>query len=175
MITVASNIDLPIKLLFPKPNLNNTPQTFGILGLGDIVVPGLVIAVFLRFDFMKHILHKMKCNANKELLIPLNSAGFSRSYFHMGMVGYLVGIFISQIFGAIFQVPQPALLYLLPCTIFPVILLAILKGNFGEFIGWDEEFVNYKILKVHIIPEIKDNSDCPLFKCGAHIKFKSKK
>jgi minor histocompatibility antigen H13 len=41
MLTVAKNIDAPIKLLFPK-NWNIVPPEFSLLGLGDIVIPGLL-------------------------------------------------------------------------------------------------------------------------------------
>ena len=44
MITVATNLDVPIKLKMP----NN--DKFSILGLGDIVIPGVLVAWSLKFD-----------------------------------------------------------------------------------------------------------------------------
>ncbi|KAL0475332.1 signal peptide peptidase domain-containing protein [Neurospora intermedia] len=44
MITVAKKVDAPIKLVF------KSSSGFSMLGLGDIVVPGLVMALALRFD-----------------------------------------------------------------------------------------------------------------------------
>lgn len=44
MITVARKIDAPIKLVF------NTSRGVSMLGLGDIVVPGMLMAMALRFD-----------------------------------------------------------------------------------------------------------------------------
>jgi minor histocompatibility antigen H13 len=49
MLTVAKSIDAPIKLLFPKDWSTEEPQ-FALLGLGDIVLPGIFIAMCLRFD-----------------------------------------------------------------------------------------------------------------------------
>ena len=49
MLTVAKNIDAPIKLLFPKDWTADPPQ-FSLLGLGDIVLPGIFISMCLRFD-----------------------------------------------------------------------------------------------------------------------------
>jgi minor histocompatibility antigen H13 len=49
MLTVAKSIDAPIKLLFPKDWSTEEPQ-FSLLGLGDIVLPGIFIAMCLRFD-----------------------------------------------------------------------------------------------------------------------------
>ena len=45
----ASNIDLPIKLLIPLTSLNPY-KGFGHIGLGDIIIPGLLIAYTHKFD-----------------------------------------------------------------------------------------------------------------------------
>lgn len=52
MVTVAKNIDAPIKLMFPR-DLTTTPPQYSILGLGDIVIPGIFMSLCLRFDFLK--------------------------------------------------------------------------------------------------------------------------
>ena len=44
MVEVASQIDLPIKLLCPHLNYEPIPNACGGLGLGDIVIPGLVVS-----------------------------------------------------------------------------------------------------------------------------------
>ena len=54
MLTVAKSIDAPIKLLFPR-DWQADPPTFGLLGLGDIVLPGVFIAMCLRFDILKSL------------------------------------------------------------------------------------------------------------------------
>jgi minor histocompatibility antigen H13 len=53
MLTVAKSIDAPIKLLFPKDWSAEPPQ-FSLLGLGDIVLPGVFIALCLRYDILRH-------------------------------------------------------------------------------------------------------------------------
>ena len=52
MVTVATSIDAPIKLQFPK-DLSIDPPKYSILGLGDIVIPGIFVSLCLRFDFLK--------------------------------------------------------------------------------------------------------------------------
>lgn len=52
MVTVAKNIDAPIKLQFPR-DLTSDPPQYSILGLGDIVIPGIFVSMCLRFDFLK--------------------------------------------------------------------------------------------------------------------------
>lgn len=54
MLTVAKSIDAPIKLLFPR-NWSADPPEFSLLGLGDIVLPGVFIAMCLRFDIIKSL------------------------------------------------------------------------------------------------------------------------
>lgn len=54
MLTVAKGIDAPIKLKFPKDYSADPPQ-YSILGLGDIVIPGIFVSLCLRFDFLKSL------------------------------------------------------------------------------------------------------------------------
>ena len=54
MLTVAKSIDAPIKLLFPK-NWGATPPEFSLLGLGDIVIPGIFVSMCLRYDIIKSL------------------------------------------------------------------------------------------------------------------------
>jgi len=48
MVTVATSLDVPIKLVFPGPKRG------GMLGLGDVVLPGIMMAMALRFDLYLH-------------------------------------------------------------------------------------------------------------------------
>jgi minor histocompatibility antigen H13 len=54
MLTVAKSIDAPIKLLFPR-DWNADPVEYSLLGLGDIVLPGVFIALCLRYDIIKSL------------------------------------------------------------------------------------------------------------------------
>jgi len=49
MVSVAKAFDAPIKVVFPKDLFADTLQ-FSMLGLGDIVIPGIFVALALRFD-----------------------------------------------------------------------------------------------------------------------------
>ena len=61
MITVAKNIDAPIKLQFPR-DLTADPPQYSILGLGDIVIPGIFLSLCLRFDFLKTLKIESVCH-----------------------------------------------------------------------------------------------------------------
>ena len=61
MVTVATNIDIPAKLLFPRPvgpHQDPSKQALSMLGLGDIVLPGIIIGYALRFDLHLFYLRK---------------------------------------------------------------------------------------------------------------------
>ncbi|EEP79658.1 predicted protein [Uncinocarpus reesii 1704] len=69
MVTVAQKLDLPIKLLFPRPPTSKEDPSLtalAMLGLGDIVVPGTVIGLALRFDLYLHYLRKLSPKGNAE-------------------------------------------------------------------------------------------------------------
>ena len=68
MVTVAKNLDQPIKLLFPRPDQPGAEgkppvKSYSMLGLGDIVLPGLMIGLALRFDLHMYYLKKQKVAA----------------------------------------------------------------------------------------------------------------
>jgi minor histocompatibility antigen H13 len=70
MVTVAKNLDQPIKLLFPRPDAPGAEgkppvKSYSMLGLGDIVLPGLMIGLALRFDLHMYYLRKQKIAAAK--------------------------------------------------------------------------------------------------------------
>lgn len=49
MVTVAKAVDAPIKLMFPY-NWQAEPPLFSMLGLGDIVIPGVFVSLCLKYD-----------------------------------------------------------------------------------------------------------------------------
>ncbi|MCJ1435668.1 hypothetical protein MMC27_005043 [Xylographa pallens] len=63
MITVATKLDIPVKLLFPRPpGVNDDPnkKSLSMLGLGDVVLPGIMIGLALRFDLYLFYLKKQR-------------------------------------------------------------------------------------------------------------------
>uniref|UniRef100_A0AAV1T473 Minor histocompatibility antigen H13 n=1 Tax=Peronospora matthiolae TaxID=2874970 RepID=A0AAV1T473_9STRA len=51
MVTVATSVDALIKLIFPREFATDTEkQKNSILGLGDIVIPGIFVVMLLRYD-----------------------------------------------------------------------------------------------------------------------------
>src|SRR5262245_50996990 len=63
MVTVAKSLDVPIKLVFPRPAPADEPTakpSHAMLGLGDVVLPGIMIGLALRFDLFLFYLRRQK-------------------------------------------------------------------------------------------------------------------
>lgn len=75
-------LSLPGKLVFPS----STGSHFSMLGIGDIVMPGLLLCFVLRYD-------NYKKQASGEATSPANMSGRMQrvSYFHCTLIGYFVG------------------------------------------------------------------------------------
>jgi len=117
MVTVAKSFEAPIKLLFPK-NIWAETYSFSMLGLGDIVIPGIFIALLLRFDYFQA--NKLKKNANK-------------IYFRVCFLFYIIGLVTTIFVMHTFQAAQPALLYLVPACLGSSFILSILRGETNDF------------------------------------------
>lgn len=120
MVTVAKSFEAPIKLVFPQDLLEKglEASNFAMLGLGDIVIPGIFIALLLRFDV------SLKKN--------------SRTYFYSSFLAYIFGLGLTIFIMHTFKHAQPALLYLVPaCVGFPVIV-ALFKGELTEMFRYEE-------------------------------------
>jgi len=122
MVSVAKSFDAPVKLLFPK-NLFADPLQFSMLGLGDIVIPGIFIALLLRFDAKRSV----------------GKNNFSKTYFWTCFIGYFIGLVSTIVVMHTFQHAQPALLYLVPACIITSFGLAVLRGEVTQLLAYTEE------------------------------------
>jgi len=147
MVTVAKSIDAPIKLMFPK-DITAEEWQYSILGLGDIVIPGVFMSLCLRFDYLKNL--KLKealeyCEKEKDAFKKIpdflrrKAAECSKHYFIAVQVGYLIAIIATVVVMLIFEHGQPALLYLVPGCILSVVLTSLAKGEFSHLMEFNEE------------------------------------
>ncbi|XP_065201592.1 signal peptide peptidase-like 3 isoform X2 [Planococcus citri] len=127
----APKLSLPGKLVFPS--LHHSGH-FSMLGLGDIVMPGLLLCFVLRYDAYKksQLLHLAETG-----LPPPNHLN-KLSYFHCSLIGYFLGLLTATVSSEIFKAAQPALLYLVPFTLLPLLTMAYLKGDLRRM--WSEPF-----------------------------------
>merc|ERR1719356_884722 len=128
----APRLSLPGKLVFPS---SQTAGHFSMLGLGDIVMPGLLLCFVMRYDAYKRAQHAKLAEAG----IPLPTHWQRISYFHCSLFGYFLGLLTATISSEVFKAAQPALLYLVPFTLLPLFAMAYLKGDLKSM--WSEPFV----------------------------------
>jgi minor histocompatibility antigen H13 len=134
MVTVAKNLDGPIKILFPRGSVIPDPETgkldLSLLGLGDIVIPGFFLALLLRFD--AHQAKQPVYNVNIH-------AQFPKPYFHSCLIAYVLGLMTTLLVMIKFNAAQPALLYLVPACLGSSFGCALWRGEVKELLGYSEE------------------------------------
>lgn len=131
MVTVAKNLDIPIKIVFPYLNDEGDFKT-SMVGLGDLVIPGIFVSLCLKFDFDQAFAKHKVINSFSE--IKLN-------YFNLAFVGYIYGIIETFLAMYIFEHPQPALLFLVPMCTLPVLARAYFRGELNHFIEYDTALI----------------------------------
>lgn len=143
MVSVATNLDGPIKLMFPKIFDWETKKDFNMIGLGDIVLPGIFVALTFRYDYIKTV-QKLK-SLNSALtkdnfgnyVVDFNFSNFKT--FLSCFFGYVFGILATLIVMNVFKAAQPALLYLVPGVVIFSLLCSLLGGYFMDFFNFSED------------------------------------
>ena len=114
MITVARGDKaggeaIPMLLRFPRPS--DPWGGYDMIGFGDILFPGLLVSFTRRYD--------------KD-----NKKGIFNGYFLWLVIGYGFGLFFTY-FGLYMMNGhgQPALLYLVPCTLGVTVILGCIRGE----------------------------------------------
>lgn len=115
MVTVGTGGNtgetMPMVFVFPKVWAKFSPHS--MLGLGDVAFPCFLLTFLRRFDVER----------------KLEGMG---GYFWPALIGYGLGMGLTEFILIVFQAAQPALLYLVPFTVGPTILLAKTRGHFQD-------------------------------------------
>jgi hypothetical protein len=111
MVSVASGLDLPIKVLCPHFSDSAYPKSCSMLGLGDLALPGLFLAFASRFD-QQH----------------------ETNYLKVLMICYASALLMCILVLVIFEHAQPALLYISPLLIFGMLGYAYKRDEVKEII-----------------------------------------
>ncbi|XP_027587948.1 signal peptide peptidase-like 2A isoform X1 [Pipra filicauda] len=106
---------LPVVIRVPR--LEHSASTlcdlpFSLLGFGDIIVPGLLVAYCRRFDVQ---------------------TSSSSVYYISCTIAYAVGMVLTFVVLALMKMGQPALLYLVPCTLITSSLVAWRRKEMKKF------------------------------------------
>lgn len=137
--SLANTLDLPILLLFPKNIASTTPvndsrdhdsigignsQTsvstsdFALLDVADIVIPGIFLALMLRFD------HAMQRKLNV--------------YFYASLLGYVCGIVLAIAVLIVFRQMYTTTGFVVPCCLLPPAFVALRLGDLKTFFSYDD-------------------------------------
>eukprot|EP01112_Ceratiomyxa_fruticulosa_P020045 TRINITY_DN671_c0_g1_i1.p1 TRINITY_DN671_c0_g1~~TRINITY_DN671_c0_g1_i1.p1 ORF type:complete len:395 (-),score=75.00 TRINITY_DN671_c0_g1_i1:46-1230(-) len=133
--SLALQIPLPNKLIWGNH----------MLGLGDIAVPGIILAYLYRLErYLKkifaHGLTPKFVDSNNNTVVtppspqqPIRQKSqypwYGLGYFYSSLGGYALGLFVTMIMAFVYHIPQPALLYLVPGILIPIIIVAYLRSE----------------------------------------------
>jgi minor histocompatibility antigen H13 len=134
MVSVAKNFDAPIKVVFPKELFVAAGEKlqFTMLGLGDIVIPGVFVALCLRYD---------QYLAKKSASPPTYQRPFAfpKPYFYSCFIAYIIGLATTVFVMHTFKAAQPALLYLSPACTLSSIFVALWRGELNQLFAYKSE------------------------------------
>jgi signal peptide peptidase-like protein 2B len=136
----------PLPMLFAIPRIGDYQGGCSMLGLGDIVLPGLLLSFASRYDEAKRLIGvigggsgNMRSNACPD--VPENKSTnplcflcccCRRGYFGPVMVAYAIGLAMANAAVYIMQMGQPALLYLVPCCLGTMVYIGHKSGELNE-------------------------------------------
>mmetsp|Transcript_38060 Transcript_38060/g.82737 ORF Transcript_38060/g.82737 Transcript_38060/m.82737 type:complete len:385 (-) Transcript_38060:706-1860(-) len=127
---VSARLDLPVKLMVPRLLFEEEPdlrhREFLMLGLGDMALPGMLLALVMSFDDKRRRRQPMGVAPSQEQ----GRGGIT--YLRLALGGYLVGLTMSMAAGVMSRAAQPALLYIVPCTLIPVTTKAWMQHELLE-------------------------------------------
>jgi signal peptide peptidase-like protein 2B len=98
----------PMPMLLVLPRILDWAGGVSMLGLGDIILPGMLLSFTLRYDYTQG----------------------TTNYFRLMAIGYAVGLALANVAVTITQMGQPALMYLVPTTLGSLVIASKRNGDF---------------------------------------------
>lgn len=121
MVTVATGVEAPIKLQFPRGTSGCGHLQHGMLGLGDIVVPGLFLCWLAKWD--AYLMGEKITN--------------SFVYLHTSLVAYVFSLVTTVAVMLMYNAAQPALLYIVPYLLIASLGCALYRGELKSMLAYD--------------------------------------
>lgn len=136
-------------ILLRVPRIGDYRGGYAMLGLGDIVIPGILLSFALRLDLSLKLLRRRRdgaaaggASASAIAATAGNGGGsggavarwceaVTSTYWPTTVVGYAMGLAAANLAVSLMRMGQPALLYLCPATLLPVLALAYWRGDLG--------------------------------------------
>ena len=92
---------------------------FSFQGFGDILVPGLLLSFAHSYDLLAGIRYKL--------------------YWVITVIAYILGLVATFVSLFLMNSAQPALLYLVPFTLLPTLLVSWIRGDLGAMWTGDSQ------------------------------------
>lgn len=118
-------------MLLTVPRIFDYSGGSSLLGLGDIVLPGLLLSFAARYDAAKRFIGSTSRDGQRQFQ-GQNCTGQKKGYFPPLVVAYAIGLAMANIAVYAMQMGQPALLYLVPCCLGTMIFLGWKRGELNE-------------------------------------------
>lgn len=147
----------PLPMLLAIPWFNDYRGGFSMLGLGDIILPGLLISFAARYDSARELVRKCSqtssmssggnaVRAEEEIVNEFGGGSSTRYHYQLGrvrralfrgyfgplMIAYGIGLIIAYVVVWLTQRGQPALLYLVPTCLGTTFFLGWLNRELSE-------------------------------------------
>jgi len=127
MITVATKIEAPAKFIIASvKEASSDRYPFGVLGLGDIVIPGSFISLMREVD---------NDGLSETAGTSKADSGWEASpYFFTGIAAYSFGLIGTTVASFITKAGQPALVYIVPSLLVAAGVLASSRGELASLL-----------------------------------------
>ncbi|XP_015070927.1 signal peptide peptidase-like 1 [Solanum pennellii] len=143
---ITKKLELPVKIVFPRNLLGGVVPgyaavDFMMLGLGDMAIPSMLLALVLCFD------HRKSKDSGSIMDMPPPKEDISSPkgfYIWYALAGYSLGLVTALAAGILTHSPQPALLYLVPSTLGPIIVISWMRKELAELWEGSPSNINEK-------------------------------
>lgn len=120
-------------MLFTIPRINDYAGGASLLGLGDIVLPGLLLSFASRYDEAKKLVgashSSPRARPQTGVQDPCRRNG---GYFIPTVIAYAIGLGMANIAVYVMRMGQPALLYLVPCCLGTIVYLGWRRNELAD-------------------------------------------
>lgn len=133
----------PLPMLFAMPRIGDYQGGCSMLGLGDIVLPGLLLSFASRYDESKRLMGLVSGGSGRVANNACPDSSRSKAscflcccckngYFGPVVVAYAIGLMMANTAVYLMQMGQPALLYLVPCCLGTMIYMGHKAGELND-------------------------------------------
>ena len=137
-------------MLFTIPRIFDFAGGSSLLGLGDIVLPGLLLSFASRYDEAKALVaasHSPRSSPRSSQDACSKTGG----YFIPSVIAYAIGLLMANVAVIVMRMGQPALLYLVPCCLGTIV-----------YLGWKRN----ELLDLWNTPKVLASCDKILYEYG---------